>query len=145
MNNRARSLLFVVIFYIPVMFAFRTHLLGRIRTTNARPMTSLLLFMSTETKQTLAAGTHVSEMEVKKSRFVGYSKHVESWDQAQSFIKEVKSEHPKARHWCYAMKTGWNPVQERCSDDGEPTGTAGVPILGEATVHTQSMPRKHDP
>jgi putative IMPACT (imprinted ancient) family translation regulator len=64
---------------------------------------------------------------------LGYSKHVESWDQAQSFIKEVKNEHPKARHWCYAIRTGWNPVHERCSDDGEPTGTAGVPILGEAT------------
>jgi hypothetical protein len=44
-------------------------------------------------------------------------------------IHEIKALHPKARHWCYGACFGLNPVSERCSDDGEPTGTAGQPIL----------------
>lgn len=86
-------------------------------------------YMSTETQRTLAEGSHTAEMEVKKSRFLGHAKHAETWDQAQEYIQEVKALHPKARHWCYAACFGVNPVSERCSDDGEPTGTAGQPIL----------------
>ena len=90
------------------------------------------LTMSADTeRKTLAPGSHMAEMEVKKSRFLGYAKHVESWDEAQQYIEDVKSEHPKGRHWCYGFRCGVNPVQERCSDDGEPTGTAGLPILGK--------------
>ena len=81
-------------------------------------------------QKTLAPGLHVSEMEVKKSRFIGYGQHCETWEEAQSCIEKIKMEHPKARHWCYGFQYGVNPVSERCSDDGEPTGTAGVPILG---------------
>ena len=88
------------------------------------------LYLSTETSRTLAPGSHVSEMEVKKSRFLGYAKHVENWAEATSYIDQVKEEHPKARHWCYGFQCGVNPITERCSDDGEPTGTAGAPILG---------------
>ena len=88
------------------------------------------LFMSTQIQRTLAEGSHESEIEVKKSRFIGYAKHAESWDAAQTYINEIKALHPKARHWCYAFRCGVNPVSERCSDDGEPTGTAGQPILG---------------
>jgi putative IMPACT (imprinted ancient) family translation regulator len=89
----------------------------------------LPLFMSTETQRTLADGSHSSEMEVKKSRFIGYAKHAENWDESQKYIHEIKALHPKARHWCYGACFGINPVSERCSDDGEPTGTAGQPIL----------------
>lgn len=81
------------------------------------------------TLKTLATGSHVAEMEVKKSRFLGYASHVDSWDEAKSFLEQVKNEHPKARHWCYGFCGGHNPVNERCSDDGEPSGTAGAPIL----------------
>lgn len=80
--------------------------------------------------KTLKEGCFASEMEVKKSRFIGCAKHVKTWTQAQTFIDEIKAEHPKARHWCYGFRSGANPVNERCSDDGEPTGTAGAPILG---------------
>jgi hypothetical protein len=88
------------------------------------------LFISTDASRTLAPGSHVSELEVKKSRFLGYAKHVENWAEATSYIDQVKTEHPKARHWCYGLQCGVNSVTERCSDDGEPTGTAGLPILG---------------
>lgn len=81
-------------------------------------------------EKTLGKGSFSSEMEVKKSRFIGYAKHVKTWDDAQMYIEEVKAQHPKARHWCYGFRSGANPVNERCSDDGEPTGTAGAPILG---------------
>eukprot|EP00977_Amphora_coffeiformis_P026048 scaffold23896_cov170-Amphora_coffeaeformis.AAC.3 len=80
-------------------------------------------------EKTLATGSFSSEMEVKKSRFIGYAKHVKTWDDAHVYIEEIKAEHPKARHWCYGFRSGANPVNERCSDDGEPTGTAGTPIL----------------
>ena len=89
------------------------------------------LSMSTEAMTTLEPGSHDSEMEVKKSRFIGYAKNVETWKDAQEYLEEVKSLHPKCRHACFGFVAGVNPVQERCSDDGEPTGTAGVPILGK--------------
>jgi uncharacterized YigZ family protein len=89
--------------------------------------------MATESQQTLAPGSHVAEMEVKKSRFIGYAQHTDSWVDAQDYIQQVKEEHPKARHWCFGFRCGDNPVQERSSDDGEPSGTAGSPILGAIT------------
>ena len=85
---------------------------------------------STEAMTTLDAGSHQSELIVKKSQFIGYAKHVENWKDAQEYLDLVRAEHPKARHVCFGFVAGVNPVQERCSDDGEPTGTAGAPILG---------------
>jgi uncharacterized YigZ family protein len=87
--------------------------------------------LSTDLHQTVSSEHpyYTSEMEVKKSRFIGYVSHVNSWSEAQLRIDAIKKEHPKARHWCYAFCAGVHPVNERCSDDGEPTGTAGTPIL----------------
>jgi uncharacterized YigZ family protein len=70
-------------------------------------------------------------MEVKKSRFIGYARCVDSWSGAQAYLQSIKADHPKARHWCYAFRCGGDAasIEERCSDDGEPTGTAGQPIL----------------
>jgi hypothetical protein len=87
-------------------------------------------FMSVTLTETLEPGSHQAEMEVKKSKFLGYAQHVETWNEAQAFLQEVRTDHPKARHVCFGFVAGTNPVQERCSDDGEPTGTAGLPILG---------------
>ena len=82
----------------------------------------------------LELGSHQSEMEVKKSRFLGYATRVDSWEQAQDYLAIVKQEHLKARHWCYAFKCGSN---ERSSDDGEPSGTAGMPILN--AIHGEEL------
>ena len=80
--------------------------------------------------KTLSPGeSYTAEMEVKKSRFLGYASNAGTWDEAKSYIEQVKSEHPKARHWCYGYCGGHHPVNERSSDDGEPSGTAGAPIL----------------
>lgn len=64
----------------------------------------------------------------KKSRFLGYLIECEREEEVKAFLLELKKEHKKARHICYAcrMKT---PFCERAVDDGEPSGTAGRPIL----------------
>ncbi|MGN0494720.1 MAG: YigZ family protein [Lachnospiraceae bacterium] len=65
----------------------------------------------------------------KKSRFIGYVRHVETEEEANAFIMEIKKKHYDARHNCYAYVLGQEQPVLRFSDDGEPGGTAGKPIL----------------
>lgn len=65
----------------------------------------------------------------KKSEFIGYAKRVESEEEAREFVNEIKSKHKQARHNCSAYVIGKNMGIQRYSDDGEPQGTAGIPIL----------------
>ena len=67
--------------------------------------------------------------EEKKSEFIGYAKRVENEDEAKAFVNEIKSQHKQARHNCYAYVIGEKMNIQRYSDDGEPQGTAGIPIL----------------
>lgn len=67
--------------------------------------------------------------EEKKSEFIGYAKRVESEEEAKEFVNEIKSKHKQARHNCFAYVIGKNMGIQRYSDDGEPQGTAGIPIL----------------
>lgn len=67
--------------------------------------------------------------EEKKSEFIGYAKRVESEEEAKAFVEEIKSLHKQARHNCWAYVIGENKNIQRYSDDGEPQGTAGIPIL----------------
>lgn len=67
--------------------------------------------------------------EEKKSEFIGYAKRVENEDEAKAFVNEIKSMHKQARHNCWAYIIGENRNIQRYSDDGEPQGTAGIPIL----------------
>lgn len=67
--------------------------------------------------------------EEKKSEFIGYAKRVESEEEAKAFINEIKSKHKQATHNCSAYIIGQNMNIQRYSDDGEPQGTAGIPIL----------------
>lgn len=67
--------------------------------------------------------------EEKKSEFIGYAKRVESEEEAREFINEIKGKHKQARHNCFAYAMGKNMGIQRYSDDGEPQGTAGIPIL----------------
>lgn len=64
----------------------------------------------------------------KKSRFIGYVKPVESQEEAVAFINEIKSKHWDATHNVYAYIIEEDQIQ-RYSDDGEPQGTAGIPVL----------------
>lgn len=67
--------------------------------------------------------------EEKKSEFIGYAKRVENEEEAKDFINEIKSIHKQARHNCWAYVIGEKMNIQRYSDDGEPQGTAGIPIL----------------
>ncbi|MBQ8429874.1 MAG: YigZ family protein [Clostridia bacterium] len=74
-------------------------------------------------------GRHESEKIIEKSRFLTYSAHVESEEEARAFIAEIRSKHSLATHVCYAFISDKTGNLQRFSDDGEPQGTAGVPIL----------------
>lgn len=65
----------------------------------------------------------------KKSRFIGYIFFVETEEEAQQKIQEVKENHRDATHNCWAYIIGEDALIQRYSDDGEPSGTAGVPML----------------
>lgn len=67
----------------------------------------------------------------KKSEFIGDAAHVDTLDEALAFVAAIREQHPKARHVAYAAVCGGvdGRLSERMSDDGEPSGTAGKPIL----------------
>ena len=73
------------------------------------------------------AGTH--EIEIQRSRFRCHLARVEDIDAATAFIATVRREHWAATHNCSALRVGPDGGVRRCSDDGEPAGTAGVPML----------------
>ena len=73
--------------------------------------------------------------EIKKSRFICYAKRVYSEEEARDFITAIKKEHYKATHNCSAFIVGERSEIKRTSDDGEPSGTAGVPMLGVLENH----------
>ena len=79
------------------------------------------------TEYYVPTGPGESEYVEKRSRFLGQVRPVESEEEARAFVAAVKKEHYDARHncWCYLLRGG----PERYSDDGEPQGTAGIPML----------------
>lgn len=70
-----------------------------------------------------------TETEIKKSRFISRVYHVETEEEAEKYIAAVKKEHYKATHVCSAWVLNTVPARQKASDDGEPSGTAGKPIL----------------
>lgn len=69
------------------------------------------------------------EIEEKKSRFIATVRPVETEEEASAFVAEMKKRYWDARHNCSAFVIGKNQELTRCSDDGEPSGTAGRPML----------------
>ena len=69
------------------------------------------------------------EYEEKKSRFLGKAVHIESEEEAAAFIAGIRKQYYDARHNCYAWVLGEGSERKKSSDDGEPSGTAGQPIL----------------
>lgn len=67
-----------------------------------------------------------SKIEVEKSKFISYAFFVKNPAEVDYFLKKIEKEHQKARHICYAYKIGNNV---KYNDDGEPSGTAGRPLL----------------
>jgi len=70
-----------------------------------------------------------SKIEVKKSVFIGRSFHITSPEEAAFFLAEERKKYPDARHLCYAWVTGGEAARQKSSDDGEPQGTAGQPLM----------------
>ena len=79
------------------------------------------------TEYFIPTGSGESEYTEKRSRFLGHIRCVETEEEAKAFIAETKKKYYDARHncWCYIIKGG----AERYGDDGEPQGTAGIPML----------------
>ena len=73
----------------------------------------------------------VAEFKDRGSRFLAYAFPISSTDNFQKRLKELKEEHPKAVHHCFAYRIGTDGNNFRSSDDGEPSGSAGRPILGQ--------------
>ena len=81
------------------------------------------------TEYYIPTGPSEAELVEKRSRFIGQLRPVETEEEARAFLESVKRKHHDARHncWCYRLREGG---VERYSDDGEPQGTAGQPMLG---------------
>ena len=69
------------------------------------------------------------EIVIQKSRFIGYAAPCETEDEALAFLRKIRDRHRDARHCCYAYVIGRNAGIMRYSDDGEPGGTAGMPMM----------------
>ncbi|GAB6264012.1 YigZ family protein [Photobacterium sp. R1] len=81
----------------------------------------------------IPAAPVIAEEEIKKSRFITYLAHTPGLDAAKAFVQEIKTRHADARHNCWAFVAG-RPNDSMLwgfSDDGEPSGTAGKPILAQ--------------
>ncbi|MFZ1751541.1 MAG: YigZ family protein [Saprospiraceae bacterium] len=75
------------------------------------------------------------EYKEKGSKFISFALAFDHEDALEYILQGIKSQHPKARHFCYAYKIGLDDDRYRVNDDGEPSGTAGKPILGQILSH----------
>ncbi len=73
----------------------------------------------------------IGEHKEKGSKFLAFAYPIVEEEAAMNYVKALKKEHFKANHHCYAYRLGLNQQQFRANDDGEPSGTAGKPILGQ--------------
>jgi len=75
--------------------------------------------------------TAVAEFKDRGSKFTAYAYPIETVDEFKKHLQHLKKEHPKAVHHCFAYRIGTDGNNFRVSDGGEPSGTAGKPILGQ--------------
>lgn len=78
-----------------------------------------------------ATQTGEGEFKDRGSKFIGYAVHVTNEDSVKQHIEQLQEQHPKSRHVCYAFRIGIDDITERANDDGEPSGSAGMPILNQ--------------
>ena len=72
-----------------------------------------------------------AEFKDRGSRFLGFAFPIKSVEDTKRHIKHLKELHPKAVHHCFAWRLGFDQTSYRANDDGEPSGSAGKPILGQ--------------
>jgi uncharacterized YigZ family protein len=82
------------------------------------------------TYTTISAPT-VGEYKDKGSKFIAYAYPLLQQEEVKNLVEALRNEHPKACHWCLAWRLGTDKQLYRANDDGEPSGSAGRPILGQ--------------
>lgn len=71
----------------------------------------------------------------KGSKFIGFAYPINSEEDLKKNLQKLSEEHPKATHHCYAFRLGLNGENYRANDDGEPSGSAGLPIYNQLLAH----------
>ncbi|OIQ38902.1 MAG: YigZ family protein [Bacteroidetes bacterium MedPE-SWsnd-G1] len=84
-----------------------------------------------DTYKTIDHNFEGETFKVRGSKFIGYAFPVFNEEEVKFHIQELKTKHHKARHWCYAWRIGKEQIRFRANDDGEPSNSAGQPILGQ--------------
>lgn len=84
-----------------------------------------------DTYKTIESPSEEVLFKEKNSKFFGYCFPVQSEEQVKEILEKVKKEHYSARHLCYAFQIGTEQIHYRANDDGEPSGSAGLPIYGQ--------------
>lgn len=77
------------------------------------------------------SGESSGEFKDRGSKFISFCFPIKDEQEIKTFLAEIKERHPKARHHCYAWRRGITKDKFRANDDGEPSGSAGLPILGQ--------------
>ena len=86
--------------------------------------------MQKDTFHSIAEPT-IGEFKDRGSKFIAYATPLSTEADFAIFLEKIKKEHPKGRHHCFAWRLGLDGNRYRANDDGEPSGTAGRPILGQ--------------
>ncbi len=84
-----------------------------------------------DTYKTISKPVQGDHFKDKNSKFLGYAYPIQCEDQVKEIVDQLKKDHHKARHWCFAWQIGTETVQYRMNDDGEPNNSAGQPIYGQ--------------
>lgn len=84
-----------------------------------------------DTYKTLAEATEEQLFKEKNSKFLGYAYPISSEDEVKPLLLGLRKQHPNAVHFCYAYQVGAEQIYYRANDDGEPSGSAGIPIYGQ--------------
>ena len=71
----------------------------------------------------------------KGSKFIGFAFPVDDEEDLKKSLQKIREEHPKATHHCYAFRLGMKGENYRANDDGEPSGSAGLPIYNQLLAH----------
>ncbi len=87
--------------------------------------------MNDTSYKTIAQAAPETKRTEKNSRFLSYAYPITNEEEANAFLDSLRQDHPKATHHCYALRLGTDGQLFRANDDGEPTGSAGRPILGQ--------------
>lgn len=87
--------------------------------------------MTDQNKYTTIATTGTGDFRDRGSKFLAFSYPIQTAQDVKEKLQALKKAHPKANHHCYAYRIGLDGMQFRAVDDGEPSGSAGKPILGQ--------------